>query len=181
MNLKKIYFLLKNNISILRIKFHELSFDSKLILCGTILFILSFLATELKKNYKKPYAVTNKIQEQDQNLNEMIPKGYMIYPIEVINASSLHAMMGSFAYINLYAPRKRQKGTKLIGKNLKIIRSPKDPEQFALVIKESDYINQLEPQNKYYVTIKNPKLNEKENIIRDENHSNRRISISYQN
>lgn len=179
MNLKKIYFLLKINISSLKTKFYELSFDSKLILCGTILFILSFLATEYKKNNIKPSGDTAKTHEQ--NLNEMIPKGYMIYPIDVINASSLHAMMGSFAYVNLYAPRKRQKGTKLIGKNLKIIRSPKDPEQFALVIKESDYINQLEPQNKYYVTIKNPKLNEKENLIRDENHSDRRISISYQN
>lgn len=172
---------MKTKFQIQFLHFKELSLDNKLIVTGLFIFAMSYGIQEGKKRF---FATKNSVSlttEKNENLNELIPSGYMLYPIEVINAASLHSMMGDFAYVNLYAPKKTQKGTKLIGKNLRIIRSPKDPEQFALVLKESTYLNQLQLQNKYYVTVTNPKDNERDILIPEDNRSNTGLSISYQN
>lgn len=158
-----------------------LSLDSKLIIAGVCIFAVSYAIREGKKRFQSVETAQTRISDKNENLSELIPSGYMLYPIEVINAASLHSMMGDFAYVNLYAPKKTQKGTKLIGKNLRIIRSPKDPEQFALVLKESTYLNQLQLQNKYYVTVTNPKDSDREVLIPEETRSGSRLSISYQN
>lgn len=183
--LKEIFIQLKAVLRSLQSRFQGLSFDGKLIVLGTLLFCLTLLGNLIKKTSMTNKSNTGQIQKEQslhgESLNEMIPKGYVLVPIDIINHASLNAMMGDFAYVNLYAPKKTQKGSKLIGQNLKLIRTPKDPDQFALLIKEAKYINQLDFHSKYYVTIKNPTDTDQEKLINEPKSFKSSVSVSYQN
>lgn len=67
--------------------------------------------------------------------DEYIPDGYSLVPLVLQNNESLQTLVGAFAYVNLYTTSMDglSKGT-LIGKRVKLVRTPQNPQQFSALV-----------------------------------------------
>ncbi|MCB0348109.1 MAG: hypothetical protein KDD37_04700 [Bdellovibrionales bacterium] len=70
----------------------------------------------------------------DVDLVTIIPKNHTLIPIEVKNSESLDSIFGNYGYVNLYVEKNHKQ--QLVGKNIKLIRAPKNPSQFAVLVKD---------------------------------------------
>jgi hypothetical protein len=81
-----------------------------------------------------------------------IPEGYVLVPIEIQNSESLSSLIGSFAIVDLFqAP-----GSHRVGKRLKLLRAPLNPQQFAVLVSESHVAELLNHQGPFWAAIQNP-------------------------
>ncbi|PWU16303.1 MAG: hypothetical protein C5B49_10660 [Bdellovibrio sp.] len=86
----------------------------------------------------------------------MIPLGFVLVPIELENQQSLESMIGSHAVVNLYKGYQigGQKGV-LIGRHLRLLRAPLNPQQFAVLVPESEVPSFVAPGAKFYAVVQN--------------------------
>lgn len=86
----------------------------------------------------------NSIKESAQSTpNEspdtIIPKGYVLVPIELANAESLGSIIDEFAIVDLYTGSlPGEKGGTRVGQKLRLIRAPLNPKTFAVLVPESE-------------------------------------------
>jgi len=67
------------------------------------------------------------------DIDTFIPAGFVLVPIEIQNFEAVQAMVGAFAVVDLYSEAKITP----VAQNLKLIRSPKDPSQMAVLVEEN--------------------------------------------
>ncbi len=119
------------------------------IVVGTLLFA-SVSIHYLQKEPSPPHEV-----EENNEVFTMIPKNHTLIPIEIKNSESLDSIFGNFGYVNLYI-EKRGKQV-LIGRNVKLIRAPRNPNQFAALVKDNqtNYITTYD--SAFFVSISSEK------------------------
>ncbi len=69
-------------------------------------------------------------EELRPNLTVMIPKGHLLYPFEAANFESVEPLLDAYNMVQVYHP----KTGRLIAKNIKVLRAPKDPSHLAFLI-----------------------------------------------
>ena len=92
-----------------------------------------------------------------ESIDTYIPNGFVLVPIEIQNLNALDSLVGQFAIIDLYIPNHDQP----LVSGVKLIRSPKDPSQFAVLVQ--DQLSQSivkKSQNPFQVVVQNPKQNQ---------------------
>ncbi len=86
-------------------------------------------------------------------IDSFIPSGYVLLPIEIQNLNSLDSIIGRYGVIDLYVPGESQP----LARGIKIVRSPKNPEQFSVLVSESQsgplIKNSVKP---FFVIVQNP-------------------------
>ncbi len=102
----------------------------------------------------------NQTQGDDSGftVDTLIPSGYVLIPIELANADPLSSMVGTTAVVDLYTTSMdaKQKGRK-IGSRLKLVRAPKNPNLYAVLVKESQSDQVLAQPGPYFAVIQNHK------------------------
>lgn len=103
--------------------------------------------------------ITNTSISTNSTADTHIPTGYVLIPIHVENYESLDLILGHLGVVDLYsAPSAHNSGaSKLIVKAIKIIRSPQNPDQFAVLSPEGNTERILSHGNNFYVVVQNPK------------------------
>lgn len=78
-------------------------------------------------------------QEISVNSDEYIPEGHSLVPLQLQNSEALQSLVGGFAVVNLYSASMDgvSKGN-LVGRKVKLIRSPKQPDQFSALVKADE-------------------------------------------
>lgn len=72
-----------------------------------------------------------------EGIDTLIPKNYSLIPLhDLENYESLNSLIGSFGLVNLYF-RNQQEMT-LLATSVKILRAPKNPSQFAVLVPTSE-------------------------------------------
>ncbi len=66
----------------------------------------------------------------------LIPKGYVLVPIELANADTIAALVDQFGVIDLYAGSPTSQGSKKIAAKVKLLRAPMNPQQYAVLVPE---------------------------------------------
>ena len=66
----------------------------------------------------------------------MIPKGYVLIPIELANADSVSALMDQYGVVDLYSGSAATVGAKKLASKVKILRAPLNPNQYAVLVPE---------------------------------------------
>jgi hypothetical protein len=97
---------------------------------------------------KAPEALAN------DGIDTLIPAGYVIVPIEVQNYESLDSLLGKFGVGDLFHGDGHQ--GKLVARNIRILRAPKNPSQFAVLAPESEASSILSNQGRFFVALKPP-------------------------
>jgi hypothetical protein len=77
------------------------------------------------KNGEKIYADT------------LIPKGFVLVPVELANADTVTALIDQYGVIDLYAGSPNARGSQKIAARVKLLRAPLNPQQYAVLVPEN--------------------------------------------
>lgn len=127
-------------------------------------------------SHEEPKVV--EVAAQAPDLDELIPAGHVLLPIELVNREALASIMGATAVVDLLTvnPTTMSPQTK-IASRVKMIRSPKNPDFFALLIEESESSQILSKPGPYFALIQNKKQTNS-NFYQVKKQS--KVEISYQ-
>lgn len=89
---------------------------------------------------------------EEVSADTYIPDGYVLVPIELQNSDSLSSLIGAYAVVDLFRGPRSQK----VGKRLKLLRAPLNPQQFAVLVPEAEVSNLLETPGPFWAAIQNP-------------------------
>ncbi len=130
-------------------KFSELIKSQKSLFC---LFLFSgFLAVLWE--ISKPETKTAAPAEAQESADTYVPEGHVLVPIEVQNTEALDAILGAFGVVDLF------QNSKLVARQVKILRAPLDPKKFAILVPSEQSANLVKADFPFFVTIHNPKRN----------------------
>jgi hypothetical protein len=109
----------------------------------------------------------------NEGIDTMIPAGYVIIPIEVQNFESLDSLLGKYGVGDLF--KGDGKNGKLVARNIRILRAPKNPSHFAVLAPESQASSILSNQGNFYVALKGPHQSATQIVSEHEGKNVRRI------
>lgn len=111
-------------------------------------------------------------------IDTIIPDGYVLIPIKLLNAESISAVIGSHGVADIYATIQGEK-SKLLFARAKIIKSSVAEGAFAVLVKENKAHLLSNSENPFFAAVQNPKAK----AIDIEPNQNRSsgIRIIYQN
>ncbi|MGZ3770516.1 MAG: hypothetical protein ACXVCP_10305 [Bdellovibrio sp.] len=138
--------------------------------------VVSFIATKDKN--ETPEAKQNTTTET-RSVDTFIPRGFVLVPIEIANAESLNSLVGDIGgVVDLYlATNDKQKGGLKVGSKLKLVRAPLNPQQYAVLVSDSESPHLLSFPGPFIAVIQNP--DEKGTKLRASGPA--RVQIQYQN
>lgn len=141
-------------------------------------FILGALSLVLSLK-EKPDDVPVATAKNAISADTYIPRGYVLVPLEITNADSLTSLVGDIGgVVDLYLPNtEQQKGGLKVGSKLKLLRAPLNPQQYAVLIKETDSSRLLSYSGPFIAVVQNP--DEKGNHVTSSEPT--KIRIEYQN
>ena len=134
----------------------ELGWEKKVLLYATILALVPALALALKP--AEPTLTQQEIERED--VTTMIPRGFVLVPIEVQNYEALDSILGKFGVVDLFQAGDEQ-GNKqnLVAKNVRLLRAPQNPTHFAILIEEKEVSGILRNGGIFTVVVKGGKGN----------------------
>ncbi len=97
--------------------------------------------------------------ESPDGVDILIPEGQSLVPIEVTNYETLDSLLGSYGVVDLFFvdPTKPETGKK-IASMVKILRAPKNPSHFAVLVPARLAQHILQYQGPFTVSVQNPKF-----------------------
>lgn len=120
---------------------------------------------------------TSAAESAPAEVDTHIPKGFVLVPIEVQNYEALDSILGKFGVVDLFQGQGPE-GTKqrLIMRNVHMLRAPRNPSHFAVLIRERDVAEVLHTSAPFTVIVKRPNETGTE-LVQEE--SSPRRSITY--
>lgn len=84
-------------------------------------------------------------------ITTLIPKNHVLVPIQLKNFESVDSILGNYGHVDLIT-----KNSKLIAKNIKLLRAPKNPSLFAVLVPQEEASKIISAnENGLFATIKN--------------------------
>lgn len=119
------------------IHFAKVWFENKNNQIGLILSVCMVFVLVITQKVNSEPATAH--QETSMNSDEYIPEGHSLVPLQLQNSEALQSLVGGFAVVNLYSASMDgiSKGN-LVGRKVKLIRSPKQPDQFSALVKSEE-------------------------------------------
>ncbi len=113
-----------------------------------ISILLALLATSSNSTVQK---------DDPLGIDTYIPKGYVLVPIEVQNHESLDSVIGQYGVVDLYltSDLKSQK-SRPVAKAVKLLRAPKNPSQFGVLVPEDQAPSLVVESLPFYVVVQRP-------------------------
>lgn len=85
----------------------------------------------------------------------MIPKGFVLIPVELANADTVSALMDQYGVVDLFSGSLNDKGTRKIASRVKILRAPLNPHQYAVLVPESLSQSIMSSPGPFWATVQN--------------------------
>ncbi len=126
------------------------------ILFSAFFLIVILLYSCVHRDSKKEAPVR---AESTDGVDLLIPEGQSLVPIEVTNYETLDSLLGSYGVVDLFFvdPTKPETGKK-IASMVKILRAPKNPSHFAVLVPARLAQHILQYQGPFTVSVQNPKF-----------------------
>ncbi len=97
--------------------------------------------------------------ESADGIDLLIPEGQSLVPIEVVNYETLDSLLGPYGVVDLfYADPERPEVSKKIASMVKILRAPKNPSHFAVLVPSRLALHILRSKGPFIVSVQNPKF-----------------------
>ena len=115
-----------------------------------VVFALAVLSSLLQSFLKEKPAPLS--------LDEMIPEGSVLLPIEIDNSGDIIHLIGSYGVIDLYSySHGSGLPQNLVGRALKVIPTKTEENRFAVIAPETEVSRLLEYEGPFYAVVQNPK------------------------
>ena len=125
----------------------------------SVVFGLTALLLQFRAKKENPT-----LMQASENVSErvkadtFIPEGFTLIPIEVANYKSLDSILGNFGVVDLFStPLDPTKKARRIAYSVKILRAPRNPNHFAVLLPESRADQVAGHPGPFTVTVRNPK------------------------
>ena len=137
--------------------------------------VLSFALAVVWDSGSKQESIEAKIVDSS-TLDTLIPEGFSLVNIEIVNADKLDAILGQFGIVDLYlANEDGKRTTKKIASKVKILRAPKNPQEFAVLVLEAQVSELFAYNSPFFASIQNPGPNP---TNRETNFEKRSLKVS---
>ncbi len=113
-------------------------------------------------------------------IDTIIPKGYVLVPIELENKDIIQSIIQSHGIIDLYTGDPVMRQAQKIATRIKIIRAPYNPNLFAVLVQENLADRIMKQSGNFYAVIQNKAAEEDTNSLA-RSRSRKNITIEYQN
>lgn len=136
-------------------------FSRNLLFSLTFMFLIIIIVSFLKQQKS-----TEIISEKDPTTADTyIPSGFVLIPIELVNYDSIMGLIGEYGLVDLFTSKGTfQKGGEKVGSRLKLIRAPLNPQQFAVLVPDSETSKILQSEGPFFATVLNPKFEQKSEL-----------------
>ncbi len=126
-------------------------------------FILLTLSMIFEFSQEKKTTVTQETSDVE-NVDQFIPEGFALVPIQLINGQALSQAIGRFGIVDLYLPGKGGRSAQKVGHMLRILKMKNDPTQFQVLAPEIEVKELVEVASPLFAVIQNPKLKKSSQI-----------------
>lgn len=93
------------------------------------------------------------------DVDEYLPEGFVLLPLEFENQTALDPLIGAFAILNIYqSVGEESKRGRLVAKNVKVLRAPQYPQALAALIPENQVTDMMKNGNGFYGVIQRRKM-----------------------
>ena len=131
----------------------KLGWDRKILLSAALLSALPALATI----FIQKTADAERPTEKPAAVDTLIPKGYVLVPIEVQNYEALDSILGRFGVVDLFqGGQETGQNQNLVARNVRMLRAPQNPSHFAILIREEEVARILKQGGLFMVIVKRP-------------------------
>jgi hypothetical protein len=128
--------------------------DRKLIMAAVTVAVLAGVVSWLPHKTTGPDKPS--LPRDVPSIDTFIPAGYTLVPIEIQNQESLDSVFGSHGIVDLYTSDQKGRPQK-IADRIKMLRSPKNPQVFAVLVEESKAGNIAGIPGPLFVTVSSRK------------------------
>ncbi len=95
-----------------------------------------------------------------RDISTHIPEGFVLVPIEVQNYEALDAILGDYGVVDLLSvPSNPNQLAETLAKNVRILRAPLDPKQFAVLAPQDQSPRLVRYNGPLFAVLNNPKRN----------------------
>lgn len=138
-------------------KISTLKFEYKLLAAGFIIFGAIAFFNNTKKSVAPPAAPEELAPE---SVDTFIPQGLVLIPLELSNGESLGSIIGTMGgVVDLYlSSQEGRKGGFLVASRVKLVRAPRNPDQFAVLVKEAEGQKILKQNGPFIAVVQNPEV-----------------------
>jgi hypothetical protein len=98
-------------------------------------FILLIFVAIFISHANKPQAVA--MDNQPIQADTILPKGYILYPIQLENIEAIRGVINQYGVIDVYLSLKNGNRSKKLLSKVKIMQAPYNPNEFALLLPDS--------------------------------------------
>lgn len=120
---------------------------------GFALISLMVMGLNHESKAEKPLAAAPR-----ESFDTLIPAGYSLVPLEIANYETLDSLLGSFGVVDIFtAPQDPTQKAERIAYRVKIIRAPRNPSHFAVLVPFEKVKNILRHPGPFMVSVQNPK------------------------
>jgi hypothetical protein len=124
----------------------QLRSEVKILLYVTLISIV-VIGLASAQQVKPPSGVA-----ENPGIDTYIPKGFVLVPIEVQNYEALDSILGKYGIVDLF--RNQTEGGRVLARNVRILRAPKNPSSFAVLVEEAQAAKILSQQGGVFVVVK---------------------------
>lgn len=141
-------------VSKLKQKLEEMKKNEKYFLMLLFCFLggVSYFVSPPKEKEPKT------ILEEPPEIDEIIPPGLVLLPIELTNREALASIVGRTAVVDLLAVDSQSLNPKSkVASRVKLVRSPRNPDFFSVLIEERLYSEILKNPGPYFALVQSRK------------------------
>lgn len=156
-----------------------------------VFLILGLVALSIDLSAKKP-DIQEPSREKNPSVDTFIPRGFVLVPVDLANAESLSSLIGDVGgVVDLYQAQsglhadeeqnatlsRPKKPRWKVASKVKIMKAPLNPQQYAVLIKDSESSTLLNQSGPFIAVVQNP--NTQGSQVAQESKSS--VHIDYQN
>lgn len=143
-----------------------------------LLIIAAITVTVVSAFVPKTSSVTDGTNSTGESVDTLIPYGFVLVPIQVQNEQALDGLIGAFGLVDLFTPSTEPgRGGTRVAHNVKILRAPNNPSQFAVLVPEEMAPRIVRGESGYFVMVQNPKVKERVQLDNSKKTKRRLISV----
>lgn len=118
--------------------------------------VLFFLVGFLWIGFSKLSAQSTESVRDHFQIDTIIPNGYVLIPVKLLNADAISTVIGSHGVADIYETYEGRKN-KLLFSKAKIIKSPVEDSTFSVLVKETKAHLLSNSENPFFAAVQNPK------------------------
>ncbi|MBC7752641.1 MAG: hypothetical protein H7Z71_00275 [Moraxellaceae bacterium] len=134
----------------------QLKNNLHLVIAFTILITVAVVSAYTRDSKENP--ISRPIE-----VDTIIPKGYVLVPLELENREAISSVIQNFGIIDLFCGNPDGGRSRKIASRIKLIRAPYNPNQFAALVKEQLSERIMKESGQFYAVIQNKAEQEGEN------------------